>query len=185
MREGKLGEAVGEIAGPQLRRSRISQEDDHSIGSRPEEGEKRLGEKKRPAQVDSEDPVDIPGMDFSHRGAGKDRRVVDEEVQAAEFPLHRIEEAGNPFWAQQVEEDVPAADFPGEGPGFRARGAVGDRDGEPFAGEPPGDRRADTPGSPGDQRNLFPGKTHFSSMNISFGDPQMGHGSGGSSPWWM
>src|SRR4030066_117449 len=150
---------------------------------RPEEREERLGEKKRPAQVDREDPVPFPLGDLACRRAREDRGVVDKHVQPAELPYDRTYETEKPLRAQQVEGEGPPADFPGEGTGLHTRGAVGERDGEPIAGEGAGDRRADAPGSPGDQRDLPRPGAHFSSMNFSFGAPQMGQGSGGSSPW--
>src|SRR3990172_6667237 len=183
VREGEFGEAVGKVAGPQVPRARVPQEDHGAAGLRPEEREKRLGEKERPAQVDREDPVPFPFGDIARRGAREDRGVVDEDVQPAEFPFDRTYETKKKLRAQKVEREGPPTDLPGEGTGLRARGAVGERDGEPIAGESAGDRRADAPGSPGDQRDLSRPGAHFSSMNFSFGAPQMGQGSGGSSPW--
>src|SRR3990172_2243491 len=183
VREGEFGEAVGKVAGPQVPRARVPQEDHGAAGLRPEEREKRPGEKKRPAQVDREDPVPFPFGDIARRRAREDRGVVDEYVQTAEFPFDRIYETEKPPREHKVEREGPPADLPSEGTCLRARGAVGERDGEPIAGESAGDRRADAPGSPGDQRDPSRPCAHFSSMNFSFGAPQMGQGSGGSSPW--
>src|SRR3972149_2410355 len=115
VREGQLGEAIGEIAGPQIRRAGIPQEEYRAAGIRPQEGKKRLREKKRPAQVDGEDPVPFPAGNVAHRRPREDRRVVDKDVQASELPLDRLSEPGDPPRAQKGEGGRLPPDPPGGG----------------------------------------------------------------------
>jgi hypothetical protein len=107
---------------------------------------------ERPGQIDVHDAVPVLGGHLADGLVGRDAGVVDQDVQ----PPVRVHDLADHPLTVLVRPDVALVDG---GPGVRPAEAVGGllvarvtgREGDPAAGEPLADRRADAADTAGDQ----------------------------------